>query len=526
MKGKEGKVSFLQRFIRAVEFVGNKVPPPFLMFTSLIVIVFILSAILGSMNISVTYMAASQDPNMPLVETEVAVRNLFNYETIRYITTNFVSIFASFTPLGLVMVMMLGVGVAEQSGFFSTFMRSLVTTIPPTLVTVVLGLLAVNANLISDAGIVIIPTLGAIVFKAMGRNPWIGIITGYTCVQGGFGANMLIAGTDVVMSGITQNIAELSGISYGGIHPMMNWFFMATASVLIAVTGAFVGEKILSKIVGDSSFKSDHAILAEHRATPQEKKGLRNCGIAALVYLAVILALTLPHGSLFRNEADGFLPSSPLLSSIVFILFGFFITLGIVYGKTVGTLKTWSDVPKFMEQGIHNILSFIVAALPAAIFIYVFTASNLSTVLAVSGGNALMSMNFTGFPLLLAFIVFICFLNLFMTGGFAKWYIIGPIFLPMFSMLGFSPALTQIAYRIADSLANPLSPLDPYLPVIVGLLTAYRTKDTEGKQVGIGSVISMNLPFVGCFAIVYVALLAVFYFLGLPLGPGSPSFLT
>lgn len=526
MKEKKGKVPFLQKFIRAVEFTGNKVPPPFLMFTGLIVIVFILSAILGSMDISVTYMAASQDPTKPLVETEVAVRNLFNYETIRYITTNFVTIFSSFTPLGLVMVMMLGVGVAEQSGFFNTFMRSVVTTIPAALVTVVLGMFAVNANLISDAGIVIIPTLGAIVFKAMGRNPWIGIITGYACVQGGFGANMLIAGSDVVMSGITQNIAELSGIEYDGIHPMMNWFYMFTASILIALTGAFVGEKVLSKIVGDSAFESDRGILAEHQTTPQEKKGLRNCGIAALIYLAVVLILTLPQGSLFRNDAGGFLPSSPLLSSIVFILFGFFVTLGIVYGKSVGTLKAWSDVPKFMEQGINNILSFIVAALPAALFIYVFTASNLSTVLAVSGGNALMNMNFTGFPLLVAFIIFICFLDLFMTGGFAKWYIIGPIFLPMFSMLGFSPALTQIAYRIADSLANPLCPLDSYLPVIVGLLTAYRTKDTEGKQVGIGSVISMNLPFVGCFAIVYIALLAVFYFLRLPIGPGSPIFLS
>lgn len=526
MPEQKRKRSFLQKFIHAVETVGNKVPPPFLMFSALIFIVFILSAIFGTLGVSVTYMAASQDPNAPLVETVVTARNLFNYETIRYITTNFVTIFSSFTPLGMVMVMMIGVSVAEQAGFFSTFMRAIVTKVHPAFVTVILALFAVNANLLSDAGIVIVPTLGAVVFKAMGRNPWIGIITGYACVQGGFGANMLIAGSDVVMSGITQNIASLSGIEYDGIHPMMNWYYMASAALLICIVGTFVAEKVLVKIVGDSSFARNEALLEEHKTTPEEKKGLRNAGIAALIYIAIILALTIPQGSLFRNDDGGILPSSPFLSSIIFILFGFFVTLGIVYGRTVGTLKTWSDVPKFMEQGIKNILNFIVAALPAALFIYVFTASNLSTILAVAGGNLLLNMNFTGFPLLVAFIIFICIIDIFMTGGFAKYYIVGPIFLPMFSMLGFSPALTQISYRIADSLANPLSPLDYYIPVVIGLLTTYRTKDTEGRSLGVGTVISLNLPFVAGFAVAYFVLLAIFYFGGLPIGPGSPIFLS
>ncbi len=521
---KKQKVSFLTKFINLVEIAGNKVPAPFLMFTSLIVIVFILSAIFSSLGTSVTYMAASREPGQPLVETVVTARNLFNYETIRYLTTNFVQTFAYFTPLGLVMIMMLAVGVAEQAGFFHTFMRSVATTVPAALITATIAFLAVNANLISDAGIVIMPTLGAVVFKAMGRNPWIGIITGYASVQGGFGANMLIAGSDVVMSGITKNIVDLTGIPSADIHPLMNWYFMASATLLITITATFVAEKLLVKIVGDDKSESDASVLAEHKATDIERKGLRNCGIAALVYIAAVLLLTIPQGSLFRNNDGGILPSSPFLSSIVCILFFFFVLLGIVYGKSVGTIKVWADVPKFMESGIGNILNFIVAALPASIFIYVFTNSNLSTILAVSGGQLLQKMQFTGFPLLVAFIIFVCILDLFMTGGFAKWYIIGPIFLPMFSMLGFSPALTQIAYRIADSVANPLSPLDYYLPVVVGLLVTYRTKSNEGKKIGIGSVISMNIPFVACFFVVYILLLAVFYFFNLPIGPGSPIF--
>ncbi|MDR2137379.1 MAG: AbgT family transporter, partial [Synergistaceae bacterium] len=251
--------------------------------------------------------------------------------------------------------------------------------------------------------------------------------------------------------------------------------------------------------------------------------GLRYCAAATFVYVVVLLALTVPKGGLFRNAEGGLLPRSPLLSSIVAILFFFFFILSLAYGIGSGSMKKLDDVPKFMQEGVSGALGFIVIALPASIFIDLFAKSNIATIVGVSGGTLLKSVNLTGFPVLIAFVALSTCINLFITSGSAKWLILAPIFVPMFSMLGFSPALTQATYRIADTCTNIISPVDYYVPVIMGLLSTYN--DDPDRKVGLGTVISLCMPYSIMYLISLLALLFAWYMLGIDIGPGCPIYM-
>lgn len=304
---------------------------------------------------------------------------------------------------------------------------------------------------------------------------------------------------------------------------MMNYYFMVASSVVIIIATVLVTKYYTQKKLGGMETSLDKSKLEEQKVTEEEKKGLKYTGIAAIVFILIVLALTIPSNGLFRNDDGGLLPKSPLLSSIVSILFFFFFTLAIAYGKGSGSIENMEDVPKYMQKGVANALGFMVIALPASIFIELFSASNISTIIGYWGGEMLKSLSISGYPLLFAFVLICTLINLFITSGTAKWLIIAPIFVPMFSMLGLSPALTQATYRIADTCTNIISPIDYYVPVIMGLLAMYNT-DSD-REVGLGTVISLCLPYSIAFLIGLLALLFIWYLLGLSLGPGAPMFM-
>ncbi len=278
------------------------------------------------------------------------------------------------------------------------------------------------------------------------------------------------------------------------------------------------------KILGDTGGHKDESELLKHVVTPEENRGLRWALIAAVLCIGFLLYLTIPQGSFFRSDNGTIVPSSPLLSSVVAILFFIFFFVGIAYGYGSGTIKEASDVPKLMQKGLQGSLSFLVVALPAALFINLFNSSNLTTILAVKGAEGLKALNLGGIPLILMFILLCTFINLFITSGSAKWLILAPIFVPMFSIIGFSPALTQIAYRIGDSSSNIISPLSYYIPVMIGLLEQYKPEG-DTKPVGIGTVISLEMPYTIAYLICFSIQLIIWYLLKLPLGPGAGLFM-
>lgn len=514
------KVTGFMRFINWVEIVGNKLPHPFWLFVYLSIIVVVLSHFLAEAGTSVTYMAAGRGGAAGAMKT-VNVLNLMSYDAMRKFMADFVKTYINFAPLGLIMVMTLGIALLEQSGLISAFMRKAILGAPSWAVTATLAVIGINANLASDAGIIFTPAIGAAVYKALGRNPWVGIATGFAAGCGGFTANFFVAGTDALLAGITESACKGMGI-VAPTHILINWYFLIASTFILTFATTWVTEKFTVKHLGDSIEPMDTEALAKHAVNTDEKRGLRCAGVMALLLIGLLLYMTIPAGSFFRNPTTGtIVPTSPLLSGIIAVLFFFFFLVGIAYGLGAKTIKSMSDVPKLMQKGLTGGISFLVVVLPASMFVQLFASSNLTTVLAVKGGEWLKAMNLGGIPLLLMFILFVCFINLFMISGSAKWLILAPIFVPMFSVVGFSPALTQMAYRIGDSSTNIISPLSYYLPVIIGLLEQYRPEGNDQK-VGIGTVISMAMPYSMAYVVCFSVQIVIWYLLGLPLGPATP----
>ncbi|NLL37833.1 MAG: AbgT family transporter [Fretibacterium sp.] len=512
------KRTAFERFIRGVEVVGNKFPHPFWLFVLLSFLVVFLSWWFAKDGTSVTYMVAKAGEAPK--ETTVAVTNLLDYDSLRTFLADFVKTYMNFAPLGLVLTMMLGIGIVEQTGMISALMRKTILGAPRALVTAVVALVGINANLASDAGIIFTPVIAAAVFKALGRNPWVGIAAGYAAATGGFTANLFIAGTDALLAGITKSAIETAPHIPPDtpVHPLINWYFMIAATFVLTFLMVYVTEKYTVKMLGDEEQGSDEEELKKHAVTPAENRGLFFALVAFILYVAAVTWLTWPQGSLFRSPDGSILPRSPLLSSIMPLLFLFFFFVGSAYGIGAGVIRKSEDIPKLMQKGLVGSTGFMVVVLPASLFVALFRMSKFDIILSVKGAEALQALNLGGIPLLLLFILLVTFLNLFMMSGSAKWLILAPIFVPMFAQVGFSPALTQVAYRIGDSTTNIITPLSYYLPVIIGLLEQY--KKESDPEVGIGTVISMSMPYTIFYIIGFTLLLIVWYLLRLPLGPG------
>jgi aminobenzoyl-glutamate transport protein len=512
------------RAIKTIEVVGNRLPDPLILFTLLAVMILALSYVLASADFSVTYVAAAQEAGEEAKTTTVSVVNLLSRERLQKIAQDFVTTYITFYPIGLVAVMMLGVAVAEKAGLITAVMRRFLLGAPRFLMTYLVSLVGVCANLASDAGIVFAPAIGASIFHATGRHPMAGLITGYVSAYGGYSANLLIAGTDVMLAGITQSAAEAFGIN-APIHPLMNWYVCAASSLVLPVIVTLVTERVIVPLLGTYEPSEDAAgsvdgNLLSGGAT--ESRGLRAAAAATLLFLAGLLLVTVPTKGLLRGDAGELLPKSPLTESIVFLIFAFFVIAGVAYGRFAGTLCTGRQLARAMASGLEGVAGFLVICLPASMFVSWLGLSNISTVLAVKGAQVLAAAHISGIPLLLLFVVLCASLNLFITSGASKWLILAPIFVPMLAMLGISPGAAQMAYRIGDSTTNIISPVSAYLPVILGMMETYRNRRQE---IGIGTVISLMLPYSIALFVTWLAFFAAWLLLALPIGPGVEPFL-
>lgn len=514
---------FFEKIIFTVERIGNYLPHPFFLFIILIILVLFLSFILSHLGISVTHTSFEQSSDQAEQKTITAV-NLFQKEMLQSIMGNFVKTFAYFAPVGFVIIMILGVGLAEQTGLFSAVIRLLINKTPPFLITFVLAIVGICANIASDAGIVIAPAIGGAVFLALRRHPIAGVCAGYVAAYGGYSANMFIAGTDVMLAGITQ-----SAISYfqidASVHPLMNWYIMMGSTIMLALVITLVTEKIIIPYVGEYNPPEGLKHLTvdtDLDLKPEEKRGLLYTIIAGFIFLIILLFMIVPNNGLLRNEQGELLPKSPLISGIIFILFIFFFIVGIAFGIGAKTVRSQRDVPNMMAKGLIGVAGFLVVCLPASVFIDLFHKSNLTEIIAVSGANLFKSISLGVIPALLMFSLLCAALNIFVTSGLTQWMITAPIFVPLFFHLGVSPAITQFAFRIGDSTTNIISPISAYLPMLLGLLEKYRNKDQE---IGIGSAISLMLPYSMFLLMFWVIYFAIWLLLGFDPGPGVSIFL-
>jgi aminobenzoyl-glutamate transport protein len=503
-----GADSAFIRLIYAVEKLGNLLPHPFFLFLYLGLAVLVLSVLMQG--VTVSYEVASATG---ITQTSVSVVNLLSSGYLRTVMKNWVGIYVNFAPLGLVMVMMLAIGFAQYTGLFDAFMKRTLLGAPAMLTTFTLALVGATSSVASNAGIIFGATIGAALFASLNRNPILGCVTGYAAAHGGFSACLVPCGTDVTLAAITQTATEAMGIT-APTHPLINFYFVFTATFTVAIAVTFVTEKIACNVVKEG-VASAHL---EEPVTEAQKRGLRWAGVGLGLFTLLLIALSVPEGAFFRATDGSLVPASPLIDSIVAILFFFFIFVGAGYGLGAGTIKSKADVATFMGKGMSDSISFFVMAFPAALFIQLFNDSKIANIIAVNGADLLTVMNIDGIPLALAFIILCTFCNLFMTSATSKWLILAPIFVPMFYHIGFSPALTQTAFRVADSAANPIAPINFFLPIVLGVMNRY--KKADDPDYGLGTLLSYMMPYSIAIMVVLVLQLIIWMLFSLPLGPG------
>lgn len=485
--------------LRWIEQVGNKLPHPFMLFIYLAVIVMILSALLAGM--SVTHPGNGET---------IVVKSLLTQEGISWILTSAISNFADFPPLGLVLIMVLGIGLAERVGLIEAVLRKMMISVPKALLSISIVFVGILGNFASDAAWVIIPPVGAMLFAAVGRHPLAGFAAAAAGVGSGFTANLFIAGTDALLSGISTEVAKTIDAN-AAVTPVDNWFFMAVSVFVLALIGAWITDKIIEPRLGIYEEENQASVV---KLSDLENKALKWTGITALIYIVIIALLVVPEGSLLRDPETGGILNSPFLKGIIPIILLFFIAVSVTYGLKMGRIKSQADVPKLMGESIKDMSGFIVLVFVIAQFIAFFNWSNLGILLAVKGADFLKSMDLTGFPILLGFSLLTLVVSMFIASGSALWAVLAPVFIPMLMLLDFHPAFIQIAYRIADSATNTITPMNPYLPMMLAYYQRYK------KDAGFGTILSTMLPYAIMFYIAWVVMMFIWYMFNLPIGPG------
>lgn len=522
-------------FLGLIEKIGNKLPNPFWLFVILAGIV-ALSSWLGS----TLGMKATQPDSGEIV----AVQNLLTTEGIQRMVTEAVDNFTSFPPLGVILTVMLGVAVAEHSGLLSALVRSMVAKVGPKVLTFTLALAGVTGSVASDAVYVILIPLGAMSFHALGRSPIVGAMVAFAASSAGFNSSLILNITDLLLASISTPAAQLVDENYD-VSPLANIFFVIPSAIMLALIITAVTELFVNKRAHDlvdhdkidySEVSFDNAAGAGNtsgadesagnneniennsdqlKLAAHEKSGLRATGIALLLMLLAYFALLFIPGSPLAGP-DGEIMDSPLIRAIAVPIAGMFFLCGIVYGLVAKSITSSADIPDFMAAGLKTMLPMIVLFFAVAQFLAWFEWSNLGVWTAITGSELLERADLPPILLFAGVVALVALLNLFITSGSAQWALMAPVLVPMLMYVGTAPEVTQMLFRIGDSPTNIITPMSPYFALALTFLQRYY------KRSGVGTLMSLALPYSIAMIIGWFIFFLIWYFLGIPLGPGSP----
>ncbi len=496
------------RFLNWVEVVGNKLPDPAALFVIALVLVWVVS-----------WLLAGHQFTVPSVDgpREMAVQNQLTGGSLANFLANMVNTFVTFPPLGIVLVALLGVGVAEHTGFINAGLKAMLNITPRALLSPMLLLVAIVSHTAADAGYVLVIPLGGVIFHAAGRHPLAGIACAFAGVSGGFSANFIPSGIDPLLMGFTESAAQLLDPARS-VNPLCNIYFTAASSLLVILVGWFLTDKIVEPRLRGTELDGDEADMVKMEGlTPQETRGLWAGLVAMVIGLATLVLVTLPETSPMRSP-DGEITafSAPIMQSIVPLIFLLFLLPGVVYGYAAGTIKGHRDIIKGMSESMGTMKYYIVMAFFAALFTAAFASSNLGALLAVEGAEFLKSLGLSGQVTIVGIILLSAFVNLLVGSASAKWALLAPIFVPILMQVGLSPELTQAAYRVGDSSTNIITPLMPYFPLVVAFSQRWV------KKTGIGTITSVMLPYSVVFLVLWTGFLVLYWMLGMPLGLQAP----
>ncbi|MBL9163079.1 MAG: AbgT family transporter [Planctomycetaceae bacterium] len=505
--------SLSQRMLDVVEAVGNKVPHPVVIFLILIAIVLLLSHVLFLTGASVTYQVINPDTHEVETATTTA-RSLLTASGIRDMYTGLVPNFMGFTAIGLLIVAMVGVGVAEEAGLINSLIRKLVAVSPGWAMTYILAFVGILSSIAADAGYVVLIPLAGAAFMSLGRNPLAGLALGFAAVGGAFNVNLLIKPLDAVLTEITNDAIHMVDPSIsisltGGL-----WFSVASV-LLLTVVIALVTERVIEPRLGkyEPASPGDVGETTDAMLSAKELRGLRYALVALVGVLLAFGLLTIPAAAPLRNpETGALIGNSPFMNALIVPIMFLFLATGVAYGLGAGTMRTAGEVIGAMTKAVSSLGGTILLFLVISQFIAYFNYSNIPTLAAVKMADSLKAANIGPLWLLLGFILVVTALNFIFTPAIAKWAIFAPVFVPLFITLGVDPAAILSAYRVGDSPTNALTPLNAYFALVVGFAQVY------DKKAGIGTVVALLLPYSIWMTVTWMALFAGWYLLGLPWG--------
>jgi aminobenzoyl-glutamate transport protein len=529
----------VNKLLGFIERNGNRVPNPAVLFLGLCAGVIVLSQILDWANVSITSEVIDpggaytenrvdgvsalpdQPDDLAVTEETFAVKGLLTGEGIRFIFTQFVPNFLGFTAIGVILVAMIGVGIAELSGLVGGLIRKLVAVSRPATLTYIIVFVGILSSVAADAGYLVLIPLAATAFLSVGRHPLAGIAAGFGAVSAAFGVNVLIVPADAVITDITNEAAGLVDPN-AEIDLVANLFFGIGCTLFLTVVIALITTKIVEPRLGTwDRADADEEELAREEGPPVEPeleaKGLRHAGIAVLAVLVLTALLTLPSGAPLRNPETGdIIGDSPFMSSLIVIISLAFLAAGLAYGRVVGTIRSSDDALGMITKSWASLASLLFLFLLIAQFIAYFDFSNMAQVAAVGLGDILEELDLADLWLLLGIIVVTIIVNVLIPAKIAKWAILAPIFVPLMLRLGVEPQTVLAAYRVGDSPTNVLTPLMPYFALMVVFSARYQ------RGAGIGTVIALMIPYALILTVVWTLFFIAWYALGIPLGPGWP----
>jgi aminobenzoyl-glutamate transport protein len=539
--------SFLERMLDGIERLGNKMPDPAILFLLLCGVVIVLSQLLYWFDVKATYEVV-KPPSAPATETyyggsveptyvgpnvnepaklyhvtteTTKVKGLLTGEGVRYLFTSFVSNFRNFAAVAIILVVMIGVGLAEAAGLIAALIRKLVGVSSKNSLTLIIVLLGVLSSIASDAGYLVLIPLGGAAFKSVGRNPLAGIAAAFAGVAAGFGVNFLITPLDGVLTEITNDAAGAANTSQH-IDLAANLYFGIGSTIFIVIVLTLVTAKLVAGRLGDWDPAGAGEGIQTADETPgvtpeAEARGLRLALWATLAVLAGVTLLTAIPGAPLRNPVTGkIIGDSPFMDSLILIITLVFFAAGLAYGRGAGTIKTKEEVIATITKSWAGLAGLLFLFLLIAQFIAYFNFSNMAEVAAVKLGDALEHMSIGAVWLLIGFVIVTVIVDLIIPQAIAKWALLAPIFIPLFIRLNVAPQTVLAAYRVGDSPANVITPLMAYFPLIVIFTQRYR------KDAGIGTVVAIMLPYVVILSVLWTLFFVAWYLIGIPLGPGSP----
>jgi aminobenzoyl-glutamate transport protein len=501
------------RFLNAIETAGNRLPHPATLFAAATLLVIACSAIVSSQGWMVEKPIA---PGAGASESvAIVANNLLSSDGIWWLISHLVKNFIQFPPLGIVLVGMLGIGVAERSGFIPALLGKLAEKIPGQTLTPAMMFLGIISSVGLDAGYVVLPPIAAALYLAAGRSPLAGIAVSFAGISAGFSANVILTAVDPLLAGFTEAGAQFVAPNYA-VAATANWWFMAVSAVLLTFIGWFVSSVFVEPRLATSEISLNHGVSPPHGSAEVTNVNAQALTLAlmSIGVLAFILALAIA------------IPGAPLagvgarfdrwIEATVPLIFLVFFVPGVVYGFASGRFTKESDVAVALGETLASLGPYIVLAFFAAQFIEAFKYSRLGEMLAISGGSFLVELSLPTGALIVGFILIVMLGNLLIGSASAKYAFFAPVFVPMLMYVGISPELTQAAYRIGDSATNIITPLNPYMVIIVALVQRYRS------NAGVGSIVAMMLPYSVAFAVVWISLLLLWVGLDIPLGPAGP----